>query len=55
MTKKKTKPVGKKKGKPALKPSSTAAESAELIGSLKGKIDIRGDIETTGLAWDAES
>ena len=28
---------------------------AHLIGSLKGVLMIRGDIYTTGLAWDAES
>jgi antitoxin (DNA-binding transcriptional repressor) of toxin-antitoxin stability system len=26
-----------------------------LIGSMKGKIKIKGDIFSTGLSWDAES
>lgn len=28
---------------------------AELIGSMKGKIEIHGDIFSTGETWDAES
>jgi antitoxin (DNA-binding transcriptional repressor) of toxin-antitoxin stability system len=28
---------------------------AELIGSMKGKIKVTGDILSTGIAWDAES
>ncbi|HLB59510.1 MAG TPA: type II toxin-antitoxin system prevent-host-death family antitoxin [Bdellovibrionota bacterium] len=31
------------------------ATHAELIGSLKGKISVRGDIFGTGIKWDAES
>ena len=29
--------------------------SADLIGSLRGKITIHGDIFSTGIRWDAES
>ena len=28
---------------------------AELIGSMKGKIKVTGDILSTGIAWNAES
>lgn len=28
---------------------------AELIGSMKGRIQVTGDILSTGLKWDAES
>ena len=29
--------------------------SSELIGSLKDKIKVKGDILSTGLEWDAQS
>jgi hypothetical protein len=32
-----------------------ASESASLIGSLKGKIQIKGNLLSTGLDWHAES
>jgi len=44
-----------KHGKPVAKLVPVGSESAELIGSLAGKIEVRGDILTTGLEWDAES
>jgi prevent-host-death family protein len=44
-----------KRGKPVAKLVPVEAESARLIGSLAGKIRIRGDILSTGLRWDAES
>ena len=44
-----------KHGKPVAKLIPIATESAELIGSLKGRIVIKGDIESTGIVWDAES
>jgi hypothetical protein len=28
---------------------------ADLIGSFKGKIQIKGNLLSTGLKWDAES
>jgi hypothetical protein len=28
---------------------------ADLIGSLKGKVKLRGDLLSTGIRWDAES
>jgi hypothetical protein len=30
------------------------AESAELIGALKDKLEIKGDIISTGVRWHAE-
>ncbi len=44
-----------KHGKPVAKLIPLRVESAELIGSLKGKIRFRGNIQTTGLKWDAQS
>lgn len=31
------------------------ADNKSLIGSMKGKIQIKGDIFSTGVVWDAES
>jgi prevent-host-death family protein len=44
-----------KRGKPVAKLIPYGTDSASLIGALKGKIQIRGDILSTGLKWDAES
>ena len=44
-----------KHGKPVARLLPATAESAELLGSLAGKIRIHGDLLTTGLDWDAES
>lgn len=44
-----------KRGKPVAKLIPIRAESAALIGSLKGKVAIKADILSTGMAWDAES
>lgn len=44
-----------KRGKPVAKLIPIGAESASLIGSLKGRLTIRGDILGTGVKWDAES
>ena len=43
-----------KHGRPVAKLIPFAADSAGLIGSLKDKIVIKGDILSTGEAWDAE-
>ena len=43
-----------KRGKPVAKLIPIRAESASLIGSLKAKIRIEGDILSTGLRWDAQ-
>lgn len=44
-----------KHGRPVAKLVPVTSESRELIGCLKGKIRVKGDILTTGLKWDAES
>jgi len=44
-----------KHGKPLAKVVPFERSSAELIGSLKDKIKVKGDIMTTGVKWDAES
>jgi len=43
-----------KRGKPVAKLIPFGADSAELIGSLKGKLRINGEILSTGIRWDAE-
>ncbi len=44
-----------KRGKPVARGIPVTSECASLIGSMKGKIKIKGDILSTGLRWDAES
>ena len=44
-----------KHGKPVAKLLPIGTESPALIGCLKGKIKITGDIRSTGLRWDAQS
>lgn len=44
-----------KHGKPVAKLIPIDTQSISLIGSLKGKIKVKGDIHSTGLEWDAES
>ncbi len=44
-----------KRGKPVAKLIPIRAESARLIGSLKDKLKIKGNILTTGSRWDAQS
>ncbi len=44
-----------KRGKPVAKLVPIRAESAELIGALKDKLEIKGDIISTGVRWHAES
>ena len=44
-----------KHGKPVAKLTPIKSQSADLIGSMKGKIKIKGNILSTGLKWDAES
>ena len=43
-----------KRGKPVAKLIPIAAASASLIGSLKGKLEIRGDLLSAGPRWHAE-
>ena len=44
-----------KRGKPVAKLIPIRAGSASLIGSLKGKVKIKGNILSTGIKWDAQS
>jgi prevent-host-death family protein len=43
-----------KHGKPVAKLIPIERSSQHLIGSLKGKISVRGDILSTGIHWEAE-
>ena len=43
-----------KRGKPVAKLVPIRTTSAELIGGLKHKVRIKGDIFSTGLRWNAE-
>lgn len=43
-----------KHGKPVAKLVPVGSGSAELIGSLAGKIEVHGDILSTNLRWNAE-
>ena len=43
-----------KRGKPVARLIPFASDSASLIGSLAGKVKIKGEILSTGLAWHAE-
>ena len=42
-----------KHGKPVAAVLPYGRASAELIGSLRGKLTIKGDVMTTGKGWDA--
>ncbi len=44
-----------KHGKPVARVVPYDNEGAELIGSLRHKIGIKGDVFTTGLRWDADA
>ncbi len=44
-----------KHGKAVAKLIPVDRSCADLIGCLKGKVHIKGDIFSTGLKWDAES
>ncbi|MBM4135262.1 MAG: type II toxin-antitoxin system Phd/YefM family antitoxin [Nitrospira sp.] len=44
-----------KHGKPLVKLIPIEEQSSKLIGKMKGKIKIKGDIMSTGLKWDAQS
>ena len=43
-----------KRGKPIAKLIPLGTESATLIGSLRGKLKIKGDLMSTGVKWNAE-
>ena len=44
-----------KRGKPVAKLIPISAESSSLIGSLKGRLTIKGSILSTEATWNAES
>jgi prevent-host-death family protein len=44
-----------KRGRPVAKLLPIGADSETLIGSLAGKLEIRGEVLSTGVRWDAES
>ena len=44
-----------KHGKPIARLIPIASDCAELIGSMKGKLQITGDVLSTGIKWNAES
>jgi prevent-host-death family protein len=44
-----------KHGKPVAKLVPVHTDNANLIGSFKGKIKIKGNILNTGIKWNAES
>ena len=44
-----------KNGEPVAKLISVSSGQQALIGSLKGKLTIHGDIMSTGARWNAES
>lgn len=43
-----------KRGKPVARVIPYETNDGDLIGSLRGKIKIKGDIFTTGLRWEAD-
>jgi len=43
-----------KHGKPLAKVMPYGRGCAELIGALKGKITVKGDITATGVKWNAQ-
>ena len=44
-----------KRGKPVARLIPISTDCAGLIGSMKGRIKIKGDILSTGVRWNAES
>lgn len=44
-----------KRGRPVAKLIPLGTDSASLIGVLRGKLRIKGDILSTGQRWDAQS
>lgn len=42
-------------GRPVARLLPVEMESSQLIGRLKGKIKIKGDIISTGIKWNAQS
>ena len=44
-----------KHGKPVARVLPYDSQGAELIGSLRYKIKVKGEVFTTGLRWDADA
>jgi antitoxin (DNA-binding transcriptional repressor) of toxin-antitoxin stability system len=44
-----------KRGKAVARVIPISADCSSLIGSMKGRIKIQGDILSTGIGWNAES
>jgi len=44
-----------KHGRPVARVIPANSDCASLIGSLKGKLKIKGDIMSTGARWNAQS
>jgi len=44
-----------KHGKPLARVIPASADCADLIGSMKDKIKVHGNILSTGVKWDAQS
>jgi prevent-host-death family protein len=44
-----------KHGKPVARVIPAASGCAPLIGSMKGKVKVSGDVFSTGVDWNAES
>ena len=44
-----------KHGKPVARVLPYDTQGADLIGSLRHKVKVRGDVFTTGLRWDADA
>ena len=44
-----------KHGKPVARVVPYEREFSEVIGSLRGKIEVRGDIVSTGVRWNADA
>ncbi len=44
-----------KRGKPVAKLIPIRTESAALIGGLKGRVKVKGNVFSTGIEWRAQS
>ncbi len=44
-----------KHGKPVAKRIPFEPQSASMIGALQGKIEVRGDVFSTGASWDTDA
>ena len=44
-----------KRGKPVARVLPYETQDADLIGSLRHKVKVKGDVLTTGLRWDASA